>query len=539
MMNIPINFNIGESINNAVGKKLGGTLDITNNESFENIISNIAEKSSSLDDKDFNNKESVDLYTKDEMKDSLSSFEDLLTDLINSDEDIELNEDFSFLQNVMQLLISNNESIQVDKSDNFNINIDFFDINSLNNNISNKYNPIENFVDSSISNSIDIPVDSSTNIPVDSSTNNPIDSFTDTMYLNISNNENSILDNSYTKVSDIENFKETITAINNADVNNNINTVSKNINNALDFAPGAMSSNPDINLIQENLVSTIDKKITIDNSQELNLSKDANLILEFMSTLDEKDILTIENLDSDNLKKDTLINSFKEFLIDKYNYVSDNNTSINENKDMSIDAFYNTFKTSPKANDVKNYKNIDSLDSNGLIDLLSNTNILKTNNVDNSFKTTNTNNLVLHRDNISEDLQSSVLHMKNSNIKQLKLRLTPRELGEMVIDISQVDNISNIKLTVSNDETLSLMQRNLKEIVHSLKEANLISENSSVVVQSENSQREFSSDSNNFFNQDNNKRDEGKVSFDIDSRENLDHNIDTKIKSDSQLNILA
>lgn len=533
-MNIPINFNIVESINNTAGKKLGDTLNIINNESFENIISNITGKSSSLIDKDFNNNEnneSTNLYTKDEIKDSLSLFEDLLTDLINSDEDIEINEDFSFLQNVIQLLISNSKTIQVDENDNFNVDID-----SLNSNISNKYN----LVDNSIESFINSPINNS----VDSYTNNPTDSFVDTMYLNISNNENSIFESTYNKGFEIENFKEAIISINKTNINSNIdtntNTVSKNNNNnnVLDFTSETISSNSEINLTKENLVSIIDKKIIIDNFQELNLSKDTNLILEFMSTLDEKDILTIENLYNVNLKKDALINNYKEFLIDNYNYVS-NNTSMNESKDMSIDAFYNTFKTSSKANNVKNYKNIDSLDSNGLIDLLSNTSILKANNTDNSFKSTNINNLVLHRDNISKDLQSSVLHMKNSNIKQLKLRLTPRELGEMIIDISQVDNISNIKLTVSNDETLSLMQKNLKEIIYSLKEANLISENSSVVVQSGNTQREFSSDSNGFFNQNNNKRDQSKVSFDIDSIENLDHNINTKIKYDSQLNILA
>lgn len=521
MMNIPINFNMSEFINNSVGKEPGLSLGAISDKPFEKVILNITEKSSLLNKKEFNNEEHVSSYTKDDIQATLSSFEDLLTNLIDNNEDVELNEDFSFLQNVIQFLVLSNEISQIDKGDNFDT--DFFRINNLNSNISNKYSRIENSLNSYVYESIA------------SHTEKPEGNFVDTIYLNTSNNANSILDSDYTKVFEEENFREIITTIKNS----NNDTIGKSIKNILDSTTEAMSSNLDVNLTQSSLVSTIDKKITTDNYQGLNLSKDTNLILEFMSTLKENDVLAIENLDN-NLKKDVLIDRFKEFLIENHKGININDIEMNKNKDINIDAFYNTFKTLSTADDTKAYKNIDSLDSNGLIDLLSNVNILRNNNTDSSFNASNDNNLLLRRDNISEDLQSSVLHMKNSNVKQLKLRLTPRELGEMLIDISQVENVSNIKLTISNDETLSLIHRNLNEIISSLKEANLISENSSVIVQSGNSQKEFSSSSNNLFNQHqhSSNNDKDKASLDVDSIENLD-NTNAKIKSDSKLNILA
>ena len=236
-----------------------------------------------------------------------------------------------------------------------------------------------------------------------------------------------------------------------------------------------------------------------------------------------------------------LIDSFKEFLLKNYNY-TDNSTNINNlniDKNIDMDVFYNNLKTPYNTESIKTDKNIKLLDSNELIEFLSNSNVNRNNNSDVSFNFIEKNNFTLRQDNITQDLQSNILYMKNTNIKQLKLKLTPRELGELVIDISQVDNTSNITLTVSNKETLSLIQNNLKEIINNLKDMNLISDNSSVIVQSDNSKNEFLSNSNAFLKQQNNKHEESKGNFDIDSLDNLDNNIDIKIKSDSKLNILA
>lgn len=285
------------------------------------------------------------------------------------------------------------------------------------------------------------------------------------------------------------------------------------------------------------LVDLISNKL---NESAHEISSESNdLALEFIKHIDSDFIKNFEKLETLKLKKEALAESFQEFLGSK--------SMESEIDDIGINGFYNIFKTmSDSSNKTTMNLNdtaidsIESLDASDMIELLNHMNdSSKTMETSQSDKSINTNTFVLNQETLSEDLYSTIIHMKNINLKQLKLKLSPKELGDMTIDVSQLDNVSKIILTVSNQDTLNIIKSNLKEILEHLKSSGLISSESSITVQAEGSKKDSFSEFNGFYS---NEKKQNKNSL-ADSATNIDSlsgTEDVQIKTNSRiLNILA
>lgn len=285
------------------------------------------------------------------------------------------------------------------------------------------------------------------------------------------------------------------------------------------------------------LVDLISNKL---NESAHEISSESNdLALEFIKHIDSDFIKNFEKLETLQLKKEALAESFQGFLGSK--------STESEINDIGINGFYNIFKTmSDSSNKTTMNLNdtaidsIESLDASDMIELLNHMNdSSKTMETSQSDKSINTNTFVLNQETLSEDLYSTIIHMKNINLKQLKLKLSPKELGDMTIDVSQLDNVSKIILTVSNQDTLNIIKSNLKEILEHLKSSGLISSESSITVQAEGSKKDSFSEFNGFYSNEK-KQNKNSLADSATNTDSLSGTEDVQIKTNSRiLNILA
>lgn len=496
MMNIPINFNIPST--NKLGNNLNTNQQIKGVGDFmgkEFSLNNSINSNSSTEK--YENKLSgskLNFESEDDVKNTLSDFEDVLNKLIEEDKDLKLNEDISFLQSIVALFSQNNnqEDTSINSMNTTDINLDLLSINKGFNNID--INTIKELKG---------------NISLDKA-------------WELLNNSNSTLDINLDKLRSVDLEK--------ISTNKELDT---NIMNT-DFGADMKS---DINLEVDSNINTEDK---LEASVEVNsdLEIDSDMILEFTQQLDNDFIDNFKKLDTLEEKKDAILTEFKEFVS---SYVD-----AKKGASAELNDFYSAFKTNFELennfNKLKNKNfNLESMNSNDIIELLgsnvSNTAFAETLNASKANKLTD---VVLYQETLIEDLQNTIIQMNNYNIRQLKIKLSPKELGEMTIDISQLNDISNIRLTMANKETLDLVKSNLGEIVEHLKESNLISDTSTVTIEADTSNKE--SFSSSFGNSSTNKERNSSAKNERNISENNDTSIDTntiETKDTNLLNILA
>lgn len=80
---------------------------------------------------------------------------------------------------------------------------------------------------------------------------------------------------------------------------------------------------------------------------------------------------------------------------------------------------------------------------------------------------------VINRGNMVEDIVKSVKYMTSNNIKELVVRINPKDLGEVSIRIVQEDGIMKANLKASSKETYSILSQNLGDIKRYLGEQNI------------------------------------------------------------------
>lgn len=155
-----------------------------------------------------------------------------------------------------------------------------------------------------------------------------------------------------------------------------------------------------------------------------------------------------------------------ESLQDKYNI--DNNTSSQDNK-----SFQKSDDSDEKSNDFlekllsKDQSNNDSK-------------ISKVTTFINQFSNVNTNVeavkgevQVINKNNFAADIVKSVKYMQDNNIKELTVKINPKELGEVVIRLSMENNIMKANISAQNKETYTLLQSSLGDINSSLNNQNI------------------------------------------------------------------
>jgi flagellar hook-length control protein FliK len=116
------------------------------------------------------------------------------------------------------------------------------------------------------------------------------------------------------------------------------------------------------------------------------------------------------------------------------------------------------------SNAGKNKENL----NNNLNTFMTQFNALNGNEVTNKI-----NEPVVHRDTITSDLLKSVKYMEAQNIKELTVKVAPKELGELTIKLTVENGIMKANITANNESTLHLINSHLPEINQKLVEQNM------------------------------------------------------------------
>lgn len=147
---------------------------------------------------------------------------------------------------------------------------------------------------------------------------------------------------------------------------------------------------------------------------------------------------------------------------------------------------------------------------------------------------------IIRQDFLFDDINSVIHRMSSNNLKELKLRLKPRELGEILITISKKNGSTNISFAVSNEDSFKLIQSNIKGIEAHLKQVNLISGDSKIEAFIQGSEDKNNRNSNlemNFSNQ--GKHNSQKFNNKPKTKSKGDYSLDEGVVDSSALNTKA
>lgn len=140
--------------------------------------------------------------------------------------------------------------------------------------------------------------------------------------------------------------------------------------------------------------------------------------------------------------------------------------------------------------------------------------------------------LVVRQQYITEDIFKAAQYIVKKNIKELNVKMSPRDLGDMNIKFIKSDEENKFIITLNRKDVLALLKENLNDVKTYLTELNGSAKQVSVEIRSEN-QNEFSQNLNQQFHEENpKKRREEKVS-------NLGANGEEKVLGfDEEINLL-
>ena len=122
-----------------------------------------------------------------------------------------------------------------------------------------------------------------------------------------------------------------------------------------------------------------------------------------------------------------------------------------------------------------------------------------------------TKNITVNRETFVEDVIRSIKFMDQNNIKEMTVKIVPRELGEVIIKLTLENGAMKANITASNKEAYNLLNSNLQEISNKI---------SNTEIKIQNFSMELYNGDTTFFSNENSKED----------RRQYDNN-NTKLKS--------
>ena len=102
------------------------------------------------------------------------------------------------------------------------------------------------------------------------------------------------------------------------------------------------------------------------------------------------------------------------------------------------------------------------------------------------------NNIVINKNTFVEDIIKSVKFMNDNGLKNLSVKIMPKELGEIVIKVTMDSGVMKAQISASNKETFNLLNANMQNISDKINSSEIRIENISI---------NLNNDDANFFNQ--------------------------------------
>jgi flagellar hook-length control protein FliK len=245
--------------------------------------------------------------------------------------------------------------------------------------------------------------------------------------------------------------------------------------------------------------------------------------------------------ESDNLEKRLSSEKDKEG-IDKQELLNSKVNDAPQKSDNSKDSedffknYLSDLSVKDNAKKSKEEKILDELISKGDKENFSKVNLLVShlNSTANSMEAEAVNTAAANRYTFAADIIKAVKYMEESSIKELYVKITPKELGEVVIRITVEAGIMKANIAASNKEAYQLLNSHLQEIKTGL-EGDIKIQNVSINIYQ--GDTTFFKDGSKQQEERKNQKSNGEIRLLSLEDEVLD--ADTEIKDDSSINILA
>lgn len=239
----------------------------------------------------------------------------------------------------------------------------------------------------------------------------------------------------------------------------------------------------------------------------------------------------------DFIKKTFDFNEVKSKLTD----LVESNFNLQNSKDEFTNNVEKSLDFASELEAISNFKilsmkdNIKVNDSKNEINFLNNI-AMTNNNANLEVKTENLEPHVVRSEYIANDIVESINYLKVNNLEEIKVKMNPKDLGELHIKIIKENNVEKVFITLHNSESFKLVKDNVAEIKNHLNNLDINVNEVNVEMKSEN-RDDFSQNLNQQFNKGNNKHQRRAVKFEIEN-ENESSIENDLLKTDSNINRL-
>lgn len=97
--------------------------------------------------------------------------------------------------------------------------------------------------------------------------------------------------------------------------------------------------------------------------------------------------------------------------------------------------------------------------------------------------TNNSNNdIAINENNFSSDMFKAITYMDTNGIKDLTVKITPKELGEVTIKLTMENGVMKANITASNKDAYNLLNSSMKDISDKLQDSNIKIQNFNIDV---------------------------------------------------------
>lgn len=255
----------------------------------------------------------------------------------------------------------------------------------------------------------------------------------------------------------------------------------------------ANTTNDDLNKLKELVISNVEtliNDVNLDNSSKDEL----NSLLESLSKNFPEDKVHSSLSDSfkQNLKEELtlLVKEAKKAL----NKLPNKNEVVFENHEVSLSKHANVISnnTNVVLNNTKENKDVflnlhdgkfsqeESLLKNLSKDSSKDNKITNAVNFINHLKTTVENvqvpaeeNIVINKSTFVNDILKTVKYMEINNLKDLTVKINPKELGEIIIKVTVEGGVMKANVTAQNKEAFNLLNAHLSELNDKLQQNNI------------------------------------------------------------------
>lgn len=157
------------------------------------------------------------------------------------------------------------------------------------------------------------------------------------------------------------------------------------------------------------------------------------------------------------------------------------------------------------------------------------------NNINKNIKVEDVADMVINKNNMTNDVIKTIKYMETNNIKNLTVKIAPKELGEVIIKLTVEGGVMKASIGASNKEAFNLLNSNMSDMTQKLQNNDTKINSLSLNIYNEDTTF-FKDGSNNGSNQ-NGKN--NKKSKSINSIEEITNEVEDQNEIDSNLSILA